>query len=920
MVFVSVGQASEESVPLRLFSDDSYLLNLNMSFFTDPSNTLTIEEVSAPGNIVGFVKSTQKILNLGISSSTHWVRFSLAYPSAYPNKKKQKSWYLEVGRSVLDVAALYTPLETGGYSVMRSDLSIPFNDRYLSHANSIFPVTIPIGGELTYYLKVKNKSESIQFPLILWEPTAFINKVEKEEYIFGMYFGAMFILLFYNLFVYFSVRDTSYLYYIGYLGMVTLYQLLEIGHGAIYSGWLFEWGGKDWVAVVIWMASWFGVLFAKEYMNIEENHPRINMLYTYLLRIIVVSLVVSVFKKDTISIIWVSMFSVVFMVTTLLASIYIWLAGNENARFFCLAWVVNIAGLVTYSLMVQQLLPATTLTLFSAPLGIVLEATLLSFALADRIKLERKRVLVADRNTMDNLSQYRSVFDNSLEGMYQMSLSGKMKTVNASLAQMMGYSSVEKLLASESGVSAELYGGDSGDSGDKVNYQCVVEGGEFKREGAFSRDNVPLLWILHKARLVYGDAGEALYIEGTVVGVTDEKEREAALNEELKERIKKEIADFEAEQKNRFLSAMSYQIRTLLTSIIGFSEVMKAHTMTADEKRSCVDEVIVSSYSLLKLINNILDYSKIEAGKFDIECTVVDVMETIHLVSDSFLTQAEDKLLRFDLIVEYPIPDRVKGDPHRIMQVLNNLCGNAIRFTREGGVILRVSWADEKLMFTVSDTGVGMDEESMRRVRAGTLMEGSGSLGLLISKKLAELMGGGISVSSDVGCGCVFAFGVEAALASDVCWLNESIGETRNETAKNVSELNEKSVKSSPTLMGKVLLADDNVVNQRLIEKVLKKTGVDVVVANDGVEACDYCSKDTFDLVLMDINMPNRNGTEATVYLRKNGYKMPIYALTAETDKAEIEKILNVGCQGFLTKPLNKTHLYTVMEECLSKA
>ena len=139
-LLISIAEASEESAPVRLFNEGSYRLNLHMDVLKDASNALTIDQVSDPSNTLNFVKNDQEILNLGISPNAHWVRFRLSYPETYPNKAKERLWYLEVGRSLLDLAEFYVPLADGRYASMRSDLSMPFEGRYLSHVNSIFPV------------------------------------------------------------------------------------------------------------------------------------------------------------------------------------------------------------------------------------------------------------------------------------------------------------------------------------------------------------------------------------------------------------------------------------------------------------------------------------------------------------------------------------------------------------------------------------------------------------------------------------------------------------------------------------------------------------------------------------------------------------------------------------------------------------
>ena len=268
---------------------------------------------------------------------------------------------------------------------------------------------------------------------------------------------------------------------------------------------------------------------------------------------------------------------------------------------------------------------------------------------------------------------------------------------------------------------------------------------------------------------------------------------------------------------------------------------------------------------------------------------------------------------------QYPLPGILIGDPLRISQVLKNLCSNAIKFTEKGSVVLSVLWDSKrnKLVFEVIDSGVGMSEEVQHNLfqifdqadTSSTRQHGGTGLGLAIAQKLAVLMGGGIAVVSKVGKGSALTFDVAGELPPHVDWLQDHDVRSKKDRARKRNML-----KSIPKLSGTVLLAEDNVVNQKLIERVLKKTGVNVITAADGVEACEACDNALPDFVLMDINMPRRNGMEAVKYLRDRGYQIPIYALTAEVDQVEIDKALAAGCQGVLTKPLNTRKLFEVLE------
>ncbi|OUS31198.1 hypothetical protein A9Q99_04155 [Gammaproteobacteria bacterium 45_16_T64] len=910
--------AVEELNPEQLFGKPSYSLNSYMLVLKDETNSLTIDQVASEAYQKEFYRDNNAIINLGVTPYTYWLKVSLLYPKNLPNVDIQKRWLLEIGKALLGVAELYVPQDDDSYLVSTSDTRLLFQNKDIVHVNTVFPLSLRLEEEITLYIKIQNTTSALHFPLTLWTPEGFIEKIAREEFLYGLFFGGMLMLMIYNIFVYLSVRDDSYLYYVMYLFGVTLFELFEIGHGVIHSYPLFEVLGKEYTSTIIWFSLWAGMKFTVIFLNIRALHPRINLVCNVYFQLVLICGFISLIKKDHISLIWVIIFSALTFLFILSTSFYSWRKGNEGAKFFFYAWSCNGFGLIVYATVALKILPATWYTIASAPIGVMLEAVVLSFALAERIKRVRQKALDADKMLVDNMSKYRSVFDNALEGMYQMTAFGKIINANKSLARTMGFSDVEKLKNSSTQVANSLFG-------KKINYDNLIKNGDIRNEVIVERDGFSPAWIINNAKFIRGDTDKEHHIEGTVIDVTDEKEKEIAVNEELKERIKRKIASARAEQKSKFLSTMSHQIRTPLTSIIGFGELMQEPWIEDSERLYCVDMVVENSRELLQLINNILDYSKMDARKFDIEYIVVSTIDIVNSLSNSFLEKAKNKSLDFEINITYPIPDKIKGDPTRILQVVNNLCSNAIRFTEKGKVTVAISWVTDKLTFSVSDTGVGVKKDKLRGLLNGDVTENGGSLGLPISKKLAEMMGGEISISSKEGHGSVVEFSVKSESAKDACWItgptdtafqgsdNSGIVERPGQTV--LSKNRKKAV--VPALFGRVLLAEDNVVNQKLIERVLKKTGVDVVVANDGVEACEFCDNEKFDFVLMDINMPNRNGIEATKHLREHQYEMPIYALTAETDQAEIDRIMNAGCEGVLTKPLNKTHLYEVMKELL---
>lgn len=353
--------------------------------------------------------------------------------------------------------------------------------------------------------------------------------------------------------------------------------------------------------------------------------------------------------------------------------------------------------------------------------------------------------------------------------------------------------------------------------------------------------------------------------------------------------------------------------------------------MSAEEKQQAIETLIGSSRDLLNLINDILDFSKIEAKKLDIERLPVNLFHVFRDLYAEFGVKAREQQLLFEVNYHFPLPRLVTTDPIRLRQVLANLCINALTFTEKGGVTIDVAWSKEReqMQFAVSDTGFGLnDAECGALFKVFALPDtpitrpvGGTGLGLAIAKQLTELMGGTIEVKSAVGSGSRFTVFIGSEVSDRSEWVSCDEGvlsasaPSMNQKAKTTSTTKPRSL---PQLEGSILLVEDNAVNQALIQRVIQKTGVKVSIAGDGQQAVEMAIATPYDLVLMDVNMPIMNGLEATRILRSSGQELPIYALTAEQGKAEVDASLKAGCNGHLTKPLDIKKLFFVLQSHLN--
>lgn len=373
-----------------------------------------------------------------------------------------------------------------------------------------------------------------------------------------------------------------------------------------------------------------------------------------------------------------------------------------------------------------------------------------------------------------------------------------------------------------------------------------------------------------------------------------------------------------AQEKTDFLAVMSHEMRTPLNGIIGMTSILLSRPLGPQE-RDCVDIIRSSGEALLAIIDDVLNLSKIEAGRLELECVDFQLAETISEAIAMVRGAANGKLLSFPTCIDPNIPRVVRGDMVRLRQILLNLLGNAIKFTPQGSVRteLKLQSTDAKacqLLFSVTDEGIGMTEAQQARIfRPFTQAEastarhfGGTGLGLAICKQLVEKMGGSIGVRSSPGKGSTFWFTVSMLASEEVNIL------VRNPSLE-VSEVRA----TAPSYH--LLLVDDNEINRKVGSLMLKKLGYHVDLAENGRDALQAVGRKTYDLILMDCVMPDLDGFEVTKRLRTSpGYTatVPVIAMTANAFKEDKDACLAAGMSGFLTKPVRESEL----RETLSRA
>jgi PAS domain S-box-containing protein len=525
---------------------------------------------------------------------------------------------------------------------------------------------------------------------------------------------------------------------------------------------------------------------------------------------------------------------------------------------------------------------------------------------------ERQKAETALREAEE---KYRNIYENALNGIFQTAIDGKYISANPALANIYGYDSPADLIAAQPNFHNQLYV--KPNRRDEFAALMNEYGILSNFESEIYRKDGSIIWISENCRAVCDAAGNLLYYEGFIKDITDSKQAE------IKMQQAKEAAEAANKAKSTFLANMSHELRSPLNAVIGFAQVMIRSKTLSQENQEDVGIILRSGEHLLALINQVLDLSKIEAGRTTINEKSFDLYQLIDDLEDMFALKAEQKGLQLIFDRDAEVPHYICTDEVKLRQVLINLLNNAIKFTSEGGVSVQVKGGRRNihknstdqlpgrywLHFEVQDTGAGIAAEEIHQLFEAFVQtktgkdsqEGTG-LGLAISRQFVQLMGGEFTVSSEIGKGAVFQFDIQVHLveASDI----ES-----KKTQRRVVALEP----NQPSY--RLLIVDDKPLNRQLLVKLLSPLGFELREANNGKEAVDIFMEWEPHLIWMDMRMPVMDGYEATKQIKTTtgGQATAIVALTASVLEEERAVILSAGCDDFMRKPFREEDIFVAM-------
>ncbi|RMF14985.1 MAG: response regulator [Gammaproteobacteria bacterium] len=902
-------QEAEAGTPVELDHRSSIDAAPAIRWYYDERAVLKPDDLPSLEHV--FKPLAAEVLNQGYIDGAVWLTFKVHNPGPEPLER-----WLEVTNPLLDEVRLYERQSSPVWRERISDYRAPFDTRELRAPAHLFRIELDGGESRQLWLRIVN-TNATWTGVRLWTEAGFTAHMVEQQIWQGMIQGAMLIMLCYNLFIFWTVREKSYIWYCLYLAGMAVFMATEQVQGLAIFDQIPTLFDKQYLPWQMWIEWLFIIAFSRSFLETRAREKDIDVVVRLFRNVALVSLLITPLMPLTHAVQWGTYATLAGSLIMIGAGLLAYRRGNPSAQYYALAWTASFGAAGLFSATVLGLVPFMALTPKYPPVGVLIQVVLIAFALANHIKTVQRQALCDREAALQHMQRYQEVFNNAVEGIFRIGLDGRFIEANPALARMLGYPRSGTLKRHCRDALAVCVADPS--QRQRLRETLEQKGGFQGEEVEFVRQNGQQGYATLSMHVVRDRKGRPSHIEGVLVDMTERREREQLEHEREQARMLQKIAQASAEAKSQFLAHMSHEIRTPLTAIIGYGETLLDEDVSPEEYKHAAETVVRSGRHLLDLINDILDHSKIEANRLTVEKVPVHLFALLDDVRNVFEERAREKGLHFSLQYDFPLPEVIESDPVRLRQILINLLGNAFKFTEAGSITLSVACdrASGLLHLHVRDTGIGMTPDQLARVfqpfaqadDSVSRRYGGTGLGLVISRKLAHLLGGDITVHSRYGEGTEFQVTVGIGRAEPGRWIRGQ--EDIPDVASVQVDL------SAPKLAGRVLVAEDNPDNQQLLRMMLSKTGVGLSVVDNGRKALEAALAFPFDLILMDVQMPEMGGLEAVRNLREAGYRGKIVALTANVLSTDIEHYRQAGFDEWLAKPIDRARLYAVMESVL---
>lgn len=912
-------------------------------------------------------------LNFGYTASTYWLRLKLA-----PEAKETTRWLIEIAYPSLDEVKLFTRQGSKLIEATAGDHQ-PFSARPFIHRNLVFPLDLTAGNEQTVYLRIRSEG-SLTVPLTLWTPSALHSHDQTVYALLSIYFGMLLALGLYNLLLYLSLRERIYLDYVLCLtGMVIAQSsILGLGNQFIWPA-LPNWGNLA-LPVGFTVACYFGAMFTRQFLNTGVHSPVSDKALRLLQFGSVATALITIFYAYRPGGIATAIVGTIFSLVAAASGLLSLKRRQPGAGLFLAAWTLLLLGVVMLSMRTLNWVPTNPLTTYGMQIGSALEMLLFSFALANRIHFLRHEKELAQAEVLSAERQAREILQRSEKELeariaertaalaesteHSRQLATLLRLMCDNVPDMIWAKDLEKrfLFANKAVCDGLLIASDTDEPVGKNDLffaqrqrashpdnpawhtfgelcqdsdRITLERGQPSSFEEFGNVKGAHLCLEVRKAPFFDENGKLIGTVGAGRDITERKQIETELAQHrhhLENLVAERTADLllakdAAEAANRaktaFLANMSHELRTPMNGIMGMTALALRRATDAVQIDQ-LQKVSIASERLLNIIKDLLDISRIEADRMELHLVDFELSTLFETLNAQASHTARDKGLHLTVSRPSGLHGKFRADPLRLGQILLKLTTNAIKFTANGAVTVTATLVEENfqsasIRFQIEDTGIGISAEDQLRLfntfeqadSSSTRKYGGAGLGLAICKRLVQMMGGSIGVDSQPGAGSTFWFVVRLDKATEA---------PAADAGQDTQAIEERFRASHAG--ARVLVAEDDPINQATARELLESVGLVVDIANDGLEAVAMIKQADYHLVLLDLRMPNMNGFEAARAIRTipGREKIPLLALTANAFAEDKALCKAAGIDEHIGKPVKPELLFATLSKWLAES